>query len=94
MTIRKAISRMIILLLFVLLIILAGCANTPVEKVSEEPEINSRFIIVEETGYWMIVADKETGVMYSVSAGGYNSGNFTLLVDEKGNPLILESMRE
>lgn len=87
---------MIILLLFVfvLLIILAGCANTSVEKVSEEPEPTSRFVVVEETGNWEIVADKETGVMYSVSVGGYNSGDFTLLVDENGNPLILESMDE
>lgn len=94
LTIKEAISRMIILPMFALLIIMAGCANTSVEKVSEEPETTSRFIIVEITNYWEIVADKETGVMYSVSVGGYNSGDFTLLVDENGNPLILESMRE
>lgn len=94
MTIRKAISRMIILLLFVLLIIMAGCSYAPVEKISEESEPKSRFVVVEKTSYWEIVADKETGVMYSVSVGGYNSGDFTLLVDENGNPLILESMRE
>lgn len=94
MTIRKAIGRMIILLIFVLSIIMAGCSYTPVEKISEEPETKSRFIVVEETTCWEIVADKKTGVMYSVSVGGYNSGDFTLLVDENGNPLILESMRE
>lgn len=94
MTLKEAICRMIILPLFVLLIILAGCANTSVEKISEEPEITSRFISVEKTNRWEIVADKETGVMYAVSVGGNNSGDFTLLVDENGNPLILENMRE
>lgn len=39
------------------------------------------------------MADKETGVMYAVSNGGYNSGTFTLLVDENGKPLIWEDMR-
>lgn len=94
MTIKEAIGRMIVLPLILLLIILAGCAKTSVEEISEEPETTSRFISVEKTNSWEIVADKETGVMYAVSVGGYNSGNFTLLVDENGNPLILESMRE
>ena len=46
------------------------------------------FIEVEQTSAWKIVYDKETKVMYAVSFGIYNCGNFTLLVDENGNPKL------
>ena len=76
-------KRIIAILLIALT--LNGC-GAKVEKVSDEE--TSRFILVELTERWEVVADKETGVMYSVSNGGYNQGVFTLLVDEDGNPLI------
>lgn len=73
-------------------IMLTGCAPTKVEGKFEEAT-TSRFIELEVTLQWRVVADKETGVMYAVSNGGYNSGTFTLLVDENGKPLIWEDMR-
>ena len=36
----------------------------------------------------LVVADRDTKVMYAVSRGGYNCGNFTLLVDADGKPLL------
>ena len=66
---------------------LTGCGAT-VDR--ETQSGTSRFMELERTDKWLIVADKETGVMYSVSNGGYNQGTFTLLVDENGKPLIWE----
>jgi hypothetical protein len=77
-------KRMIIIVLMA--IMLTGCGRTTVDK-ETQPE-TSRFMELERTGKWLIVADKETGVMYSVSNGGYNIGTFTLLVDENGKPLV------
>lgn len=72
-------------------LMLTGCANVErVEEAKTDPKDASRFAIVEQTMQWEIVYDKETGVMYAVSWGGYNIGNFTLLVDAEGNPLIYE----
>ena len=77
-------KKMIAVLL--LAIMLTGCGEvSPVEK-AEEP-VASRFIELEDTYIFRVVADKETGVMYAVSTGGYSRGVFTLLVDEDGNPL-------
>ena len=45
---------------------------------------------VEAAGNYCIVYDKYTKVMYAVSNGGYNSGNFTLLVTADGKPLLYE----
>ena len=72
-------KKMIIILLMAMM--LTGCGAT-------------RFIELERTNAWLIVADKETGVMYSVSDGGYNRGTFTLLVDENGKPLVWEDKNE
>lgn len=84
-------KRMIAILLMA--IMLTGCAQTKVEGKSEEAT-TSRFIELEETLTWIVVADKETGVMYAVSDGGYSHGIFTLLVDENGKPLIWEGEGE
>ena len=48
----------------------------------------SRMVEVEETGAYLIVYDKYTRVMYAISNSGYNYGNFTLLVDASGKPLL------
>jgi len=72
--------------MIIMLLLAVGCAK--VEKANPEPINQSRFMEVENTIAWRIVADRETGVMYAVSFGGYNRGSFTLLVDADGNPLI------
>ena len=76
--------KMVIILLMA--IMLTGCGATQSET--------SRFTLIEITGRWKVVADKETGVMYAVSNGGYNMGTFTLLVDEEGKPLIWNGENE
>lgn len=37
---------------------------------------------------YKIVYDVNTGVMYAVSAGAYNSGNFSVLYNADGTPLL------
>lgn len=75
---------------FALSTVLTGCNYATTEKTydTEDENIKSMFIEVEDAGLWKVVFDKETKVMYVVSNGGYNSGNFTLLVDENGNPKL------
>ncbi len=74
-----------IIAILLIALTLTGC-GAKVEKASGEE--TSRFTLIELTGRWEVVADKETGVMYAVSNGGYNLGTFTMLVDEEGKPLI------
>lgn len=83
----KRMKRKIAIALMALM--LTGCAN--IERAEEVNDV-SRFVTVEQTMQWEIVYDKETGVMYAVSGGSYNVGNFTLLVDAEGNPLIYEGV--
>ena len=83
----------ILMALIVAVMLLSGCAKVE-NKTEQEPVDVSRFERVEYNGVWEIVADRETGVMYAVSRGYYNQGNFTVLVDADGNPMIWEGAGE
>ena len=78
----------ILLIITALTILLATGCSTVKNKTEQEPVNVKRFERVEYNYVWEIVADRETGVMYAVSLGGYNQGTFTLLVDADGKPLI------
>jgi len=66
---------------------MASCTINTIEDKTDS-YIKSRFIIIEYTGQWEVVYDYETKVMYSVSMGDLNVGNFTMLVDSDGKPLL------
>lgn len=70
--------------------ILTGCKYAETEKTydTEAENLTSMFVEVEEGFSWKVVYDKETKVMYAVSNGSSNYGDFTLLVDENGNPKL------
>lgn len=66
---------------------ITACGANKPEKV-DNADSPSRFVIIEHANTWYVVADKDTRVMYAVSDGGYNCGNFTLLVNADGTPLV------
>jgi uncharacterized protein YcfL len=67
-------------------LLLSGCKS--VESVNDNSKDTSMFVEIEHTASWRIVYHKETKVMYAVSYSGYNIGNFTLLVDADGKPML------
>lgn len=54
----------------------------------------SMFVLIEKGSTYRIVYHRETKVMYAISAGGYNSGNFTVIVDKYGKPLLYQEDQE
>ena len=75
----------------VLSTVLIGCSGVAEAERAydvESEDLKSMFVIVENGTLWDIVYDKETKVMYSVANYGSGSGQFTLLVDENGNPKL------
>lgn len=77
--------------LVVLVAVLASCSEgTVVEFEGKDAQNTSMFIEVERTGCWRVVYHKDTKVMYVISYGIRNSGNFTVMVDRYGFPLIWE----
>lgn len=79
-------KRILIASLFLILLVFASCTAT-VEKTESQQE-SSMFVQIEKTNVWEVVYHRETKVMYTVSRGMYNSGDFTLLVNPDGTPMI------
>lgn len=78
------------------IMILSGCSNVTIEdenQYNNKDTIASMFVVVEKAAYWLVVYNKDTKVMYAVSYSPYSShnyGNFTLLVNPDGTPMIWE----
>ena len=75
----------------VLSTILMGCSGIAEAERAydvESEDLKSMFVIIESGTRWDVVYDKETKVMYAVANYGSGSGQFTLLVDENGNPKL------
>ena len=70
---------------------LAACGYSEMDTTYDaEAEVlpPSMFMEIERGDTYRIVYQKENKVMYAVSSSDYNSGNFTLLVDENGDPML------
>ena len=78
-----------VLATLMLSVTLMGCSANPAERTYTD-DVPSRFVIIEQSDLWAVAVDQETKVMYAVSAGSYNYGNFTMLVDSDGTPLLYE----
>lgn len=78
-----------VLATLMLSVTLVGCSANPAERTYTD-DIPSRFMIIEQSDLWQVVVDQETKVMYTVSDSSYNRGNFTMLVDSDGTPLLYE----
>ena len=84
-------KRILSLILVVLMVLcLVGCNMVTMEEAEAEKNPTSMFAIVEEGITYKIVYHKETKVMYAVSNSAYNNGNFVLLVNADGTPMIYE----
>lgn len=79
-------KKILVAFLLLVLLIFASCTAT-VDK-TESQHGSSMFVQIEKTSFWEVVYHRETKVMYTVSRGIYNSGDFTLLVNPDGTPMI------
>lgn len=76
--------------LFVLFFML-GCSQPANAERSNKSA--SMFTEVESSTFesWKIVYHNETKVMYAISTGSRNGGNFTVLVNPDGTPMLWET---
>jgi len=87
-------QKIILIFIFILIIsIFTACNYYDMPDYDAEAE-RSMFVIVEQAPNWLVVYHKTTRVMYAVSDGSYTYGNFTLLVDADGSPLLWDGKNE
>lgn len=70
----------IIILVFVF--IFTGCGE------SQSYSGDNMFVVVQSNFTYKIVYHKDTKVMYAISCDDKNAGNFTLLVNPDGSPML------
>ena len=83
-----------LVLILAVSLLACSCGNfmpPMVDREYETQDNTSRFVIVENTPSWLVVYDKETLVMYTVSDFGDGRGVFNVLVDADGKPLLYKS---
>ena len=79
----------LVLVIFAVIVCFAGCGvNSTENNVVEDAP--SMFVKVESGPYWNVYYHKETKVMYVMSRADYNRGNFTVLVNPDGSPMLWE----
>lgn len=83
-----------IILILCACILFTGCGGTSESseetKDTEEVKYTNMFVTVESKWSYKVVYCRDTKVMYVISRGDYNEGNFTLLVNADGSPMLYE----
>lgn len=70
---------------------LVGCDYAAMESEEEDySNVPSMFFEVEDGDTYRVVYHKDTKVMYTISDSGYNCGNFTVMLDADGTPMLYE----
>lgn len=84
----KFIATIIAITLVVTVLFFVGCDNTN-NSVRANDDV---FVTVSENFPYVVVYDRETKVMYVMSDGSYNRGNFTMLVNTDGTPKLYKGV--
>lgn len=83
-------KKFILFLVAVFMIVtFSACAANQTESIVTEGK-PSMFVKIEDGSSWNVYYHKETKVMYVVSMSSYNCGNFTVLVNADGTPMLYE----
>ena len=77
----------IILMVLALCLSLCACGG-PSVQVESNVSNASMFVEVENNTFWRVVYHRETKVMYVISKGTRNYGNFTVLLNPDGTPQV------
>lgn len=83
---KKIIS--VVLIITFMLLLLVGCSESTKQSNNENTYEKYGFITIMRSGDYNIVYQNETKVMYVISTGYCNAGNFIVLVDENGKPML------
>ena len=82
-------KKILVAFIVILMLTICGCeGKATVNSVGLQER--SMFVMVEDADIFAVVYHRDTKVMYAISRGGYNSGNFCLLVNPDGTPMLWE----
>lgn len=83
----------VFVLLAICLIFVSGCTKNKSEsEVTEDKP--SMFVLIEEGSHWKVYYHRDTKVMYVMSHSSDNRGNFTVMVNPDGSPMLYKNTKE
>ena len=83
-------TKIFVLAILTICLFLTGC-GAKMDSVADSNVSNeSMFIVIEKGTNYKIVYHRDTKVMYVISLGPHNSGDFTVMVDKYGKPLLYQ----
>ena len=83
-------TKIFVIAILTLCLFLTGCGAKKESVADLDVSNKSMFVIVEEGMSYEIVYHRDTKVMYAISCGSHNSGDFTVMVDKYGKPLLYQ----
>lgn len=86
-------KKIFVLVILTFCLLLTGCGVKKMESANDAATNNgdiSMFVVIEKGVTYKIVYHRDTKVMYAISDGGYNAGNFTVMLDPNGKPLLYQ----
>ena len=86
-------TKIFVLVILTFCLLLTGCGAKMESAADLDANNESMFVLIEKTAYYKIVYHRDTKVMYAISYGGYNTGNFTVMLDPNGKPLLYQEGR-
>lgn len=90
---KRFLAPLLALILALCLVICAMVSATSTATATDVPSSTSSassvFVVVEKDflNHYSVVYHKESKVMYILSQGAYNSGNFIVMLDDDGTPV-------
>lgn len=87
-------TKIFMIAILTLCLFLTGCEAKMESAEDLDVRNESMFVIVEKGMNYKIVYHRDTKVMYAISRGYYNSGDFTVMVDKYGKPLLYQEDQE
>lgn len=80
----------VFLFFFICLAIFTGCSSGEYETTAPTSADTSCLVFIEKHDTFSICYHRDTKVMYIMSRGMYNSGNFCVMLDQDGKPLLYQ----
>nr|WP_211148454.1 hypothetical protein [Ruminococcus sp. 1001270H_150608_F2] len=81
----KFIATIVAIALVIMVLFFVGCCDNTNNSVKASDDM---FVTVSENSDYSVVYDRETKIMYTMSEGPYNVGNFTVLLNIDGTPKL------
>lgn len=88
---KIAVLVLLIIGLLCMIVILGVRSETNSDFAKGDP---SMFVLIEKGKFWNVYYHQETKVMYVMSLSSYNRGNFTVMVNPDGSPMLYENAKE